>query len=161
MVEAAVMKHNTRLDMTFFKAVRRQYCQFCDDISCLHFSLAVHGGRDVVVRWPSLRGAARRGCRAHRVEPGHRQDPRRICVPSRFGNVRARASLAARRLFPSPEMLITIYRIVLQGQELLTSNMMVRIGLTSVLRLPIALMLLCRRSQWLLSSALSRGGASL
>ena len=70
--------------------------------------------------WTALRSPPGRRRRADCEQSGDRQNSRRVRVPSRTRDVRLRPPLSA------PDLLTSTTRIVLQGQELLTSNMMVR-----------------------------------
>ena len=84
---------------------------------------SVPRGRHALLRRTALRSPPGRLPRADREQSGHRQNSRRLRVPRWTRDV----CLSSFSLF-ALEVLTTHAhtRIVLQGQELLTSNMMVR-----------------------------------
>lgn len=136
MVEACVAKHRTRPEVLLLKAVRAlplRVGRHADSgpVQCGHpavlwrcaFSRAQNIADPDVHSRAHFRRAAQRyhGWRVaytNQERPGHRQDSVWFRVPGRSRHVRVGVGIARRCL--------TTHRIVLQGQELLTSNMMVR-----------------------------------
>lgn len=103
MVEMGVVKHRTRPEKIFFKAVSISYLlrsRMLLNTDAIEF--AVPGRCHAIVWWSALGGHSGRLCRNQRVEPRAGESDGRIRVPCRFGDVSFQMSppngtLSARR----------------------------------------------------------------
>jgi hypothetical protein len=132
MLETAIAKHRTRPDKIFFKAVRTlsqiQFkSTFSRPYSNVQCSYIVHGRCHALLWWFALPDHFGRLALAQYLQSRLGQDLRRLRLPRRFGNVSLRFSRAA--LLSADDGGLFFFapypRIVLQGFELLTSNLMV------------------------------------